>query len=229
MIFYSVCTLKQTQSLLSPYDLSRLPSRPSLLCRLNSTFTGLSRIFSVPCGIECSRHAHNMLQILPIILFRTAPKLTDYAFRFTYYYQLCSEVAMPTSSLACIAVVLALPVGIWWRLRQLPIAKYGYTESIPSFLLLNCCTRLFSRRCLDWERVAGVKYCPLCSVLALAYYTLNYAGILCASCSNTHLSRVSQTHTHTQSRYLVLIHPLDCMFGLKKLHKRKTTRLYSRK
>ncbi len=41
-------------------------------------------------------------------------KLTDYAFKFTYYSQLFSEVATPTSSLACIAVVLALPVDIWW-------------------------------------------------------------------------------------------------------------------
>ncbi len=41
-------------------------------------------------------------------------KLTDYAFRFTYYSQLFSEVATPTSSLVCIAVVLAFPVDIWW-------------------------------------------------------------------------------------------------------------------
>ncbi len=127
---------------------------------------------------------------------------TDYGFRFTYYSQLFSEVATPTSILACIAVVLALPVDIWWpwsftisivdsfltvfyRLRQLSIAKYSYAESIPPFLLLNCCARLVPTPCFDWERVTGHKMLPiipaLCSELAHAYYSQNYAGILGAS------------------------------------------------
>ncbi len=41
--------------------------------------------------------------------------------------------------------------------RQIPIAKYSYTESSPPFLPLNCCTSLVPRRCFDWERVAGRK------------------------------------------------------------------------
>ncbi len=45
------------------------------------------------------------------LLFYSAllQKLTDYGFRFTYYFQLFLKVAMPTSSLAFIVVVLALP------------------------------------------------------------------------------------------------------------------------
>ncbi len=121
------------------------------------------------------RLAPNMLQISPIILFRTAP---DYAFRFTYYSQVFSDVATPTSSLTCIAVVLALPVDIWWlwsftisiysRLvldiffsRQLSIVKYSYAESIPPFLLLKCCSRLVPDLVLTGNESQAAKCCLL--------------------------------------------------------------------
>ncbi len=70
----------------------------------------------------------------------------------------------------------------FYRLRQLPIAKYSYAEPIPPFLFLNCCARLVPIR---WERVTGRKMLSIIpalrSVLAHAYYSPNYAGILCAS------------------------------------------------
>ncbi len=55
-----------------------------------------------------------------------------------------------------------LVLGVFfYRLRQLPIAKYSYAESILPFLTLNYCARLVPRRCLDWEQVAGRKMFPI--------------------------------------------------------------------
>ncbi len=88
------------------------------------------------------------------------------------------------------SMVLAFPVGGFGTftissrlvldvcLRQLPIAKYSYAESIPPFLLIKCCARLAPDLLLTGNEIVGRKMLPIipaiCSVLVLAYYSPNY-------------------------------------------------------
>ncbi len=83
-------------------------------------------------------------------------KLINYARTFTQLFGKwpCLQVASLASrwylhfllisgGFGAFIVSSRLVVGVFfYRLRQLPIAKYSYTESIPPFLSLNCCASL---------------------------------------------------------------------------------------
>ncbi len=104
----------------------------------------------------------------------------------------CLHFLLKSGGFGAFAISSGLVLGIFfYRLRQLPIAKYNYAESIPPVLLLNSCSRLVPRPCFYWKWVTDRKMLPvipaLWSVLAPAYYSPNYGGILV------------QVHLHIQS------------------------------
>ncbi len=60
-----------------------------------------------------------------------------------------------------IAICSRLVLGdFFYRLKQLPIAKYSYAKTIPLFLLLNCCARLVPDLVLTGNESRAVKLLP---------------------------------------------------------------------
>ncbi len=117
---------------------------------------------------------------------RMLPRLQVASLASRWYLQLL----LMSGGFGAFTIPSRLVLGVFfYGLRQLPISKYSYAESIPLFLSLNCCARLVTRPCFDWESVVGRKILPiipaLCSVLAHAYYSSNSAGILCTSVPST--------------------------------------------